>query len=156
MTRDSIARVGETSFAASGVRERADLQRLLRDNLAIVAPDTLLIAEEFGSWDASYRRIDLLGIGRDASLVVIELKRDDTGVHMELQALRYAAMVARMTFDQAAAAYQGFLESHDSAADARTELLKFLAGKSQTNRRSPRMFGLFSLRPISHGSLRRL
>jgi hypothetical protein len=34
-------------------------------------------------------------------LVVVELKRNEDGGHMELQALRYAAMVAAMTFDQA-------------------------------------------------------
>jgi hypothetical protein len=126
MTADSISAVSETSFAASGVRERSDLQRLLKRNIEVVAPGTLLIAEEFGSWDASYRRIDLLGVSKDAKLVVIELKRDDTGVHMELQALRYAAMVARMTFDQAVNSFQSLLRSEGSEDDARVHLLRFL------------------------------
>ncbi|MFG3689544.1 hypothetical protein [Micromonospora sp. NPDC047740] len=37
--------------------------------------------------------------------MVIELKRTDDGGHMELQALRYAAMVSAMSFDEVAAAY---------------------------------------------------
>src|SRR4051794_3124202 len=97
MTQSAITPVALTNFGAAGVRERGDLQRLLRENVEIVAPDCLVIAEEFGAWEASYRRIDLLAIDRGANLVVIELKRDETGAHMELQALRYAAMVARMT-----------------------------------------------------------
>jgi RecB family endonuclease NucS len=35
------------------------------------------------------RRIDLLGIDKQANMVVIELIRDDAGSHMELQALRH-------------------------------------------------------------------
>ena len=126
MTDTAISPVPTTTFGAAGVRERSDLQRLLREHVHIVAPETLIIAEEFGSWDASYRRIDLLGIDRDANLVVVELKRDDTGTHMELQALRYAAMVARMTFDQAVSAYEAYLARAGAGRDPRADLLQFL------------------------------
>src|SRR6187401_3808163 len=109
LTKDSIARLEPASFARQGVRERDDLQRLLRANIEAVAPDVMVIAEEFGEWDDSKRRIDLLGIDRDASLVVMELKRDEDGGHMELQAIRYAAMVSRMTFARAVKTYQATL-----------------------------------------------
>jgi len=55
----------------------------------VISPDTLVIAEEFSEWTEGARRIDLLGIDKQANLVVVELKRDETGAHMELQALRY-------------------------------------------------------------------
>src|SRR6188768_3520974 len=98
---NSIAALESTSFEALQIMERADLQRLLRSKISVVAPDCLVIAEEFCSWDDARRRIDLLAIDRDANLVVIELKRSGDGGHLELQALRYAAMVSTMTFDQA-------------------------------------------------------
>lgn len=101
MQADQIVKIPETSFDREGLRERTDLQRLLRENIEVVAPDTLVLSEEFGDWDDSRRRIDLLGIDRQANLVVFELKRDETGGHMELQAIRYAAMVSTMTFEQA-------------------------------------------------------
>src|SRR3546814_14859597 len=82
------------------LQERRDLQRLLRENVAVIAPDTLVIAEEYGEWDDSRRRIDLLGIDRDANLVVIELKRTEDGGHMDLQAIRYAAMVSTMRSEE--------------------------------------------------------
>lgn len=126
LTNASISPVPETSFGAAGLLEREDLQRLLLDNISIVSPETLIIAEEFSWWDASYRRIDLLGIDKRGNLIVIELKRDDTGAHMELQAIRYAAMIARMTFDQAVTVYQGFLASRSAPGDARELLLQFL------------------------------
>ena len=46
-----------------------------------IAPETLVISEEFGEWEDSRRRIDLLGLDKDARLVVIELKRTEDGGH---------------------------------------------------------------------------
>src|SRR5690349_21840100 len=111
---DAIVELSPTSYAAKGIRERADLQRLLREKIGVVAPGVLVIAEEFGDWDDSKRRIDILGIDHDATLVVIELKRDEDGGHMELQAIRYAAMVSRMTFQRAIKTYQAFLDRTSS------------------------------------------
>ena len=85
---DAIRPVELTSFGAAGLKERADLQRLLRDQVGVVAPDTLVIAEEFREWTESRRRIDLLAVDKAANLVVIELKRTEDGGHMELQAVR--------------------------------------------------------------------
>lgn len=122
--KDGIRTVTETNFAKAGVHERSDLQRLLREQIQIVSPDTLVIAEEFGDWEDSRRRIDLLGLDKSANLVVIELKRTEDGGHMELQAIRYAAMVSQMTFDQAVETYAAYLEAPDE--DAREAIVNFL------------------------------
>src|SRR5260221_14709378 len=100
ITADCLREVPATTVAAAGIRERADLQRLLRQQIEVVAENTLIIAEEFRDWEDSNRRLDLLGLDKDASLVVFELKRTEDGGHMELQALRYAAMVSTMTFEK--------------------------------------------------------
>jgi hypothetical protein len=54
-TPDRIRAFQETTFTAAGLRERGDLQRLLRSQIEIIAPDTLVISEEFGEWDDSRR-----------------------------------------------------------------------------------------------------
>jgi hypothetical protein len=126
LTKDAIVELPQATYAERGLKERADLQRLLKANIGVVAPDVLVIAEEFGEWEDSKRRIDLLGIDRDASLVVIELKRDDEGGHMELQAIRYAAMVSRMTFQRAVKTYQAYLDKSGAGGDARSAILEFL------------------------------
>mgnify|MGYP006909078061 CR=1 FL=1 len=118
-------------MAQAEFRERQDLQALLRKQLPDLIPELLVIAEEFGDWDESRRRIDLLAVDRKANLVVIELKRGDTGSHMELQALRYAAMVSTMTFEQAVTAYEKFL-GKEQGLPARQRLLDFL-GWSEPN-----------------------
>jgi hypothetical protein len=124
--KDGIKALRETSFRAEGLSERQDLQRLLRDQIRVVDPNVMVLAEEFGRWDDSRRRIDLLGLDRDARLVVIELKRTEDGGHMELQALRYAAMVSRMTFEQAVDAHARWLKANGGGPDAEKAILDFL------------------------------
>jgi Endonuclease NucS len=88
-----------TSLSAERIRERQDIQRLLLQQIEVINEDFLVIAEEYGLFEDSRRRIDLLALDRKGCLVVIELKRTEDGGHMELQALRYAAMVSTMTLD---------------------------------------------------------
>ena len=126
ITSDDIRKMDETTFSQTGLRERTDLQRLLRRQIEVISPGTLVIAEEFGDWEDSRRRIDLLGIDKDANLVVIELKRTESGGHMDLQAIRYAAMVSTMTFDKVIDVFGKYLESIDSSDEPRESLLKFL------------------------------
>ncbi len=126
ITRDRIAPVPQTTMADQKLRERADLQRLLRASIDVLKQDIMIIAEEFGSWEDSRRRIDLLGLDRDANLVVIEIKRTEDGGHMELQALRYAAMTSVMTFDQVVDAHREYLEALSSESDPRDAILEFL------------------------------
>jgi hypothetical protein len=125
--QDGINRLQETSFSLAGLQERRDLQRLLRENIEVIAPETLVIAEEFGDWEDSRRRVDLLGIDKDAKLVVVELKRTEDGGHMDLQAIRYASMVSTMTFDQAIEIFGRYLQQlHNEAPDPRAMMLEFL------------------------------
>lgn len=116
----------QTTFAAEGLQERQDLQEALKRNIAAIAPDCLVIADEFSDWEDSRRRIDLLAIDRNANLVVIELKRDEVGAHMELQALRYAAMIANMTFDKACDYFAAYIDQEGLQIDARNTLLEFV------------------------------
>ena len=101
LTSEGLQSIKKVSFSDAGFKEREHLQQLLKQQVEVIAPDTLVISEEFGNWEDSRRRIDLLGIDKQANLVVIELKRTEDGGHMELQAIRYAAMVSAMTFDNA-------------------------------------------------------
>lgn len=121
-----IVPISPRSFLEAGVGERADLQRLLHEQVDVISPDTLVIAEEFGDWEDSRRRIDLLGVDKQANLVVIELKRSEDGGHMDLQAIRYASMVFTMTFTQAAEIYGRYLEKVGRDDDPTQALLDFL------------------------------
>jgi hypothetical protein len=127
MTSDAFRPLSRASFADLKVRERGDLQRLLRTQVEVLGDDLYVLTEEFGDWDDSRRRIDLLAIDREANLVVLELKRTNDGGHMELQAIRYASMVSAMTFERAEQIHAEFLARIGEAADeAQSRMLTFL------------------------------
>ncbi len=130
LTENSLVPLVPTTFALSDIKEREHLQQLLKNQIEVISPNTLVISEEFSNWD-SRRRIDLLGIDTDGNLVVIELKRTEDGGHMELQSLRYATMVSPMTFDQALDLFQDFLDHNKIEAEARRSLLEFLDWESE-------------------------
>jgi hypothetical protein len=131
LNSNSIRRIDETTFSHAGVSERGNLQRLLRKQIDVIAPDVLVISEEFGEWDDSRRRIDLLAIDRDANLVVIELKRTEDGGHMELQAIRYAAMISTLTFDKVVDIYGRYLQRINESIDPKASILEFLGWESE-------------------------
>jgi hypothetical protein len=124
--KGKLVPIEPTTFSEAGIRERGDIQQLLKQQIDVIAPDSLIISEEFGDWADSRRRIDLLAVDKDANLVVIELKRTEDGGHMELQALRYAAMVSALTFDEAVNTFEKYLANTGQEIDARCRLLEFL------------------------------
>ncbi|MBT6274519.1 MAG: hypothetical protein HOI95_10345 [Chromatiales bacterium] len=127
----SDERLESTTFQQVGVLERQGLQPLLRANIEIVVPDALVLAEEFSNWEDSRRRIDLLALDSQARLVVIELKRTEDGGHMELQSLRYAAMISNLTFDQAVTAHADYLGGARGDSNARQAVLDFLGWEEE-------------------------
>lgn len=127
MTSTTFRPVPEASFASMGIGERSDIQRLLRTQIDVLGDDLYVLTEEFGDWEDSRRRIDLLAVDAEANLVVVELKRTADGGHMELQAIRYASMVSAMTFERAVQIHADFLRRMGKPAEeAQAHLLEFL------------------------------
>lgn len=127
LTSDVLEPIAEVTFTALGLKEKSNIQKALRRHIQAITPGakTMVIAEEFGDWVDANRRIDLLCLDDQARLVIVELKRDNSG-HMELQALRYAAMVSTMRFEQAVEAHRKYLKSIDSERDAEASIREFL------------------------------
>ncbi|MEQ1705904.1 MAG: DUF4268 domain-containing protein [Rickettsiales bacterium] len=124
ITNTKLQRLEETNFSSEGIVERQDLQRLIKEDISVLSDDLFLIKEEFCDWEDSKRRVDLLCIDTDANIVVVELKRSDDGGHMELQAVRYAAMVSKMTFAQLVSIYAKDKQLTEEEAEG--DILDFL------------------------------
>ena len=122
---DNLEAVTPTTFEAEQLQE-ANLQRLLRDQPNILEEGLFIVAEEYGDWEDSSRRIDLLALDERGWLVVIELKRTRSGDHSELQAIRYAAMVSNMKLDRVIEAHRGYLAKRGRDEDARIQILNHL------------------------------
>ena len=137
VTTTKLEPVPRTTFAAENLLERKDIQRLLKEDISPLGDDLMVIAEEYGDWEDSSRRIDLLCLSKDASLVVVEIKRTEDGGHMELQALRYAAMVSSMTLEQVIRAYAEM--AGETEEEAREEVLGFLQPSAEDD--EPKQLG---------------
>ena len=133
---EKLVKVDTTSLGEEGVWER-ELQRMLQDQPDMLEEGLLIISEEFKGWEDSNLRIDLLAVDAEGRLVVVELKRGYTGEQMDLQAIRYAAMVANMTYEQAVETYQAYLnkqakpDDRDEPGDADNLLREHLPSDDQ-------------------------
>lgn len=57
-----------TTFAAEGLQERHDLQDALKGCIDAIAPDCLVISEEFSDWEDSRRRIEDCVLSKELSI----------------------------------------------------------------------------------------
>lgn len=121
-----LEEIKTTSFVAESLRERQDLQQWLRDLPDALGERLFIVAEEYGDFEEARRRIDLLALDIEANLVVIELKRTDDGGFLDLQAIRYAAMISTMTFDDAFRAHEAYLHRRGIPGVATERILEFL------------------------------
>jgi len=126
--KDGLTKIEMETMSNLKIRERQDLQDVLRSHIGAVAPDVLIISEEYTGWQDSKRRIDLLGIDRQGSIVVFELKRTTDGGHMDLQAIRYAAMVSALTFSEVVDVFEQFLKKHGRTGHAKDLILEHVNG----------------------------
>ena len=129
----SIIQLPCKTFTEIGLKEREDLQASLVAHIEAISPDTLIISEEFrlSTWKDSNLRIDLLGIDKNAEIVVIELKRTEDAGYAELQAIRYAALVANLTFEKVVEIFRDFQDRQsDNGEEEKTDpeqaILEFL------------------------------
>lgn len=83
--------IAEVDFARLGLRERRDIQEWVAANPSILGEDLLIIRKEFSGFDRTGERLDLLALDPEGKVVVIELKRDDTGADVHWQAIKYAS-----------------------------------------------------------------
>lgn len=128
---NSLEELPPTTFEAEQIFERENLQTMFREKIEVIVPDSMVLAEEYGSWEGSRRRIDLLCLDKNARLVVVELKRTEDGGKMDLQAVRYAAMTSTMSFTAAVQAHRSYLEARGNNEDAETRILEFLEWDEQ-------------------------
>ena len=108
----------EVDFSQLGLRERRDIQEWVAANPKILGDDLLIVAKEFSGFDRTSERLDLLAVDANGKLVVIELKRDDTGADAYWQAIKYASYLRRA----GKKAVIGLLARHGDMSEENAEL----------------------------------
>ena len=123
--------LGQVNMSDAGFLERQHLQEWLIANPQIFGGDAMIVTSEFDRWQTStgsYKkdRLDVLAIDPGGQLIVAELKRDVADKGIDLQALKYAALVSRFDVDGLVDAHRRFLSARSeepvSEAEARASL----------------------------------
>ena len=91
---------------SSGLDSEEQLERMIKFDSRILSDQWMLIGQQLAT--TSGGRLDLLAIAPDASMVLIELKRNKTPRDVVAQALDYATWVEQLTPDQIARIYRDF------------------------------------------------
>ena len=117
-------RIEEVDFGRLGFLERPHIQEWVAANPGILGEDLLIVGKEFSGFDLTNERPDLLAVDSDGRLVIIELKRDDTGTDAHWQAIKYASYFQRADAD----AIIGMLVNYSSVSrdEAESHLLESL------------------------------
>ncbi|MDE2768578.1 MAG: endonuclease NucS [Chloroflexota bacterium] len=115
-------KIAEVEFASLGFQERRDIQEWVAANPEILGEDLLIIGKEFSGFDKVSDRLDLLAVDADGKLVVIELKRDDSGADAHWQAIKYASYLRRARADDIIRMLAEYSETSDT--DATDSLLQ--------------------------------
>ncbi len=108
-----------TSFGELNLRERYDIQEWISGTPQLLGEELLVIAKELVLPSAS--RLDLLAVDRQGALVVVELKRDDSGTNVEWQAIKYASYCSSFSQEEI---YNCFAEYLGTDADDAQEKIE--------------------------------
>lgn len=126
----TLVRCAETDFKSLDVTERFHIEEWVKADPSVLGEDLMVITSEFSGFDKTNERLDVLAIDSSGTLVVIELKRDDSGKHVDLQALKYAAYCSPMTLDDIAAIHASYCGNQLTADEARQSIEGFIADDS--------------------------
>jgi alkylated DNA nucleotide flippase Atl1 len=127
-------RVVPVTLASVGALEVQHLEKWLKAEPSLLGEELLIVASQLTGFDKTKDRPDLLAVDTSGKLVVIEIKRDESGSGQDLQALRYAAYVSTFGAEQTAELFRVYREREhgESISDvqARSRLEAFVEAES--------------------------
>lgn len=127
------------NFSDLQVRERFDIEVWVKNNPFILKEDLLIISEQILL--PSGRQPDLIALDKVGNLVIIELKRDDSGRDVYWQAITYAAQFSEYSFSDIIDMYEIFLKkSGIEESNAKEKIEEFIEEDLEDINQKQRMF----------------
>lgn len=114
----ALQSVREVNFSDHNFRERYDIQEWVEAVPSVLGERLLIVAKEKTYFEGTNERPDLVGIDSAGNIVIIELKRDDSGVDVHWQAIKYASYWARFSINDVLAVYTDYLSRQGDIGDA--------------------------------------
>ena len=114
-----LIKIPATTFTSLNLKERFDIQEWIEKTPDILGEQLLVIAKELVI--PSGKRLDLLSVDRKGALVIIELKRDDSGSDVEWQAIKYTSYCSSFTQDDIFKYFAEYLGKDSDQAQSQIE-----------------------------------
>lgn len=119
----------ETDFRSHEIMERKDIEKWVIDSPEILGEELFIITTEYDKFDKTKERLDVLAVDKNGKLVIIELKREESGKSAELQAIKYAAYCSTLTLEDVISLRKDFLAKNGKEKEEeniKKELLDFI------------------------------
>jgi CRISPR/Cas system-associated endoribonuclease Cas2 len=115
----TLTKLTPTDFTSENLLERYDIQEWIEKTPDILGEDFLIIGKELLLPSGS--RLDLLAIDKNARLVIIELKRDESGKDVDWQAIKYTSYCSNFLVEEIISHYASYLNPDEEEAKARID-----------------------------------
>ncbi len=125
--KKTITPLTECDFSSIGIKERQDIEEWVEKQPGILGEKLLVIQKEFAGFDDTNERLDLLSIDESGNLVIIEIKRDDSGRDVNWQAIKYAAYCSTLTNDDIFEIYAQYLSRRDNSQFSKVDAANFIS-----------------------------
>lgn len=114
-----LIKIPTTTFSFLNLKERFDIQEWIEKTPEILGEPLLVISKELIL--PSGKRLDLLAIDKQGTLVIVELKRDDSGIVVEWQAIKYTSYCSTFSQNEIFNHYAEYLSSNADEAKEKIE-----------------------------------
>lgn len=114
-----LIEIPATTYSELNLRERFDIQEWIAGTPEILGEPLMIISKELIL--PSGRRLDLLAVDKEGALVVIELKRDNSGSDVEWQAIKYASYCSSFSYDEIYKHFAEYLGTDGDDAQVKIE-----------------------------------
>ena len=115
----TLTKLTPTDFTTQNLLERYDIQEWIEKTPDILGENLLIIGKELSLPSGS--RLDLLAIDKNAKLVIIELKRDNSGKDIDWQAIKYTSYCSNFLAEEIISHYASYLNSDEEEAKIRID-----------------------------------
>ena len=110
------------NFSDLKLKERFDIEIWVKNNPFILKEDLLIISEQIIL--PSGRQPDLIALDREGNLVIIELKRDDSGREVYWQTITYAAQFSEYSYIDIVEMYEDYRDKNEIEGSSCQELIE--------------------------------
>lgn len=114
-----LIEIPATTYSELNLRERFDIQEWIAGTPKILGEPLMIMSKELIL--PSGRRLDLLAVDKEGALVIIELKRDNSGSDVEWQAIKYASYCSSFSHDEIYKHFAEYLGTDGDDAQVKIE-----------------------------------